>query len=418
MKSNTQQLKIAEKYLGESCPKCCHMNNNCCCYFVSLTFKEAGNAMLFYGGKMVTYCPNAIKWCKANLAQIPIYLALPSDIIFFDWELNGTPNHIGRVDHRISDVEIATLEGNTTSKGVVARRVRTVKYIQGVFRPHFKATFDVKKKLEIDGYFGYNSIAVMQKVLGVKVDGILGKDTVKALQKYLGVSADGSWGEKTSKALQKRLKKDGYYKGDIDGMVYEATVKAFQKWLNAKAFPKATPKPLTWQQKATKWAEDTAKSGKYSYVKWAQNDEDTHECPICHPRKRKIGGNCIWWAFAPWHHGGGLKTKCSCDVLTNQLYERMLNMSEKDASELASERIGKKVKVIMNGGKKIPQKEVKEGDIGVLFKGKTYYHTIYCEGNGKYSDCTSGRTPNIKSGMKMSRKTRSNLKMIIRYVGD
>lgn len=226
MKSNTEQLKIAEKYLGESCPKCCSMSNNCCCYFVSKIFKAADNASLFYGGATVTYCPNAIKWCKANLAQIPIYLAMPSDIIFFDWELNGVPNHIGFVDHRISDQQVATLEGNTTSKYVVARRTREVKYVQGVFRPHFKASYDTSKALEIDGQFGYNSIAMLQKALGVKVDGILGRDTVKALQKKAGVTQDGSWGVNTSKAVQKMVGTT------VDGAFGDKSVRALQTWIN------------------------------------------------------------------------------------------------------------------------------------------------------------------------------------------
>lgn len=246
MKSNTEQFKIALKYLGESCPKCCSMSNNCCCYFVSMGFRNAGNASLFYNGKTVTYCPNAIKWCKTMLAQIPPFLAMQSDIVFFDWELNGTPNHIGFADHRIDDEQLATLEGNTTSKYVVARRVRTAKYIQGVFRPHFKATYDISKELKIDGQFNYSSIAMLQSALGMKVNGILTKETVKALQKKVGVTQDGSWGVATSKAVQKMLKKEGLYNGEIDGCVYEGTVKALQKWCNKYGFKKTTAsKPTT-----------------------------------------------------------------------------------------------------------------------------------------------------------------------------
>ena len=233
MKSNVQQLALAKKYLGESCPKCCSMSNNCCCYFVSMGFKNAKNASLFYGGKTVTYCPNAIKWCKANLAQIPLFLAMPSDIIFFDWELNGVPNHIGFVDKRINDQQIHTLEGNTTSEYVVAYRTREAKYIQGIFRPHFPATYTIGT-LKVDGQFDYQSIAMLQKALGIKVDGILGKDTVKALQKKVGVTQDGSWGVNTSKAVQRFLKKEGVYKGEIDGCVYLETVKALQTWINKK----------------------------------------------------------------------------------------------------------------------------------------------------------------------------------------
>lgn len=243
MKSNTEQLKIAKEYLGESCPRCCSMRNNCCCYFVCKIFSEADNASLFYNGFKVTYCPNAIKWCKNMLTQIPLYLAMPSDVIFFDWELNGTPNHIGFVDHRIDDTQIATLEGNTTSRYVVAQRVRTAKYIQGIFRPHFPATYNINKPLVIDGQFNYSSIAMLQKALDIKVDGILGKDTVKALQKRVGVSQDGSWGVNTSKAVQTFLKKQGFYTGAVDGHVYEGTVKALQAWCNKYGYKGATPKP-------------------------------------------------------------------------------------------------------------------------------------------------------------------------------
>ena len=243
MKSNTAQLKIAEKYLGESCPRCCSMSNNCCCYYVCKVFRESGNASLFYNGVTVTYCPNARKWCKANLAEIPLFIAMPSDVIFFDWENNGEPNHIGFVDHRYTDQQICTLEGNTTSRYVVAKRVREAKYVQGIYRPQFKASYDISKPLAIDGQFNYSSIAMLQKALGIKVDGILGRDTVKAMQKKVGVSQDGAWGAKTSKALQTMLKKEGFYKGAIDGLVYEGTVKALQQWCNKHASAKPTPQP-------------------------------------------------------------------------------------------------------------------------------------------------------------------------------
>lgn len=261
MKSNVQQLALAKKDLGESCPQCCSMRNNCCCYFVSKSFKNAGNASLFYGGQMVTYCPNAIKWCKANLAQIPLFLAMPSDIIFFDWELNGVPNHIGFVDKRINDQQIHTLEGNTTSKYVVAYRTREAKYIQGIFRPHFHATYTIGT-LKVDGQFDYQSIAMLQKALGIKVDGILGKDTVKALQKKVGVTQDGSWGVNTSKAVQRFLKKEGVYKGEIDGCVYLETVKALQTWINKKVGKTTTTTDKTPTASVQKPTEAVADDGK------------------------------------------------------------------------------------------------------------------------------------------------------------
>lgn len=232
--NNIELLKLAQKYLGKGGSifnQFCHSSGAWCCAYVTYLFHKGDDAKLFYGGKIVVYCPTAIKWCSANLAQIPPYLALPMDIGFFDWNLNGVPNHIGFIRERKSCTEVYTIEGNT-SGGIVAQKTRPTKYIQGIYRPHFKASFDISKPLTIDGYYGYSSIAMTQKALGgIAVDGILGKGTVKALQKWAGVAQDGSWGVKTSKAIQKKLgvTQDGYFG--------ENSVKALQKWASNKVFP-------------------------------------------------------------------------------------------------------------------------------------------------------------------------------------
>lgn len=256
-KNNTGLLKIAESHLGQGGSrfrKYCGLSSGqaWCAAFVTFVFAEGTDSSLFYGGKKVVYCPYAIKWCQANLANIPVYLALPGDIIFFDWNNNAVPDHIGFVRERKSDTAVYTIEGNT-SGGIVAKKTRSVKYVCGCFRPDFPATFDVSKELDIDGQFGYNSIACLQKALKVDIDGILGKETVKALQKYVGVTPDGSWGAKTSKAVQKLLgvTADGYFG--------EKSVKALQKWINKQNTNKVLNKA-----KALAWAEGTAKS-KYAF---------------------------------------------------------------------------------------------------------------------------------------------------------
>ena len=238
-KSNTEMLAIAKKYLGKggaTFRKYCGLPSGTawCNAYVCYIFNEAGNSSLYYGGKKVTYCPTSIKWCQSNLAQIPIYLALPMDVIYFDWEPNGIPNHIGFVRERKSDQDVYTIEGNT-SGGIVANKTRTEKYVCGCFRPHYKPTsFSASKKLTVDGYFGYNSIAVMQKWLGVTQDAILGQGTVKALQKKLGVTQDGSWGKATSKALQKLIGTT------VDGAFGAKSVKALQTYLNKQVFGSVT----------------------------------------------------------------------------------------------------------------------------------------------------------------------------------
>lgn len=252
-KSNTELLKIAEKHLGQGGSvfrKFCGLPSGApyCNAFVDYIAHEGDDSALYFAGKKYTYCPDSMAWCRKNLAQIPIYLALPMDIIYFDWELNGVPNHIGFVRERKSDAEICTIEGNTSklnskgqvvATGVVAERTRTVKYVQGVYRPHFSPTgFDANKRLDVDGQFGYHSIAVMQRWLGVKADGILGRQTIIAMQKKLGVTQDGSWGKGTSKALQKVIGTAA------DGAFGEKSVKALQGYLNDKVFGNIKPTPI------------------------------------------------------------------------------------------------------------------------------------------------------------------------------
>ena len=258
-KNNTEQLNIAKKYLGKGGSKFrkfCGLPSGSawCDAFVTTIFAEAGNSSLFCNGTKQTYCPTTIKWCRKNLAEVPPYLALPSDIIFFDWEPNSVPNHIGFVRERKDCEAIYTIEGNT-SGGIVANKLRNTKYVCGIYRPHFKATYKIGK-LTVDGYFGYNSIAMLQKALGQPVDGILGQGTVKALQRKCGASADGLWGKATSKAVQKWLgvKVDGYFGPN--------SVKALQRWIN-----KATSSSPSVKTKGDKIA-DSAKSyvGKVKYV--------------------------------------------------------------------------------------------------------------------------------------------------------
>lgn len=273
-KNNTELLKLAQAHLGQGGSvfnRYCGSSGAWCCAFVTYIFHEGDDSPLFYGGKKVVYCPTAIKWASANLAMIPAYLALPMDIVFFDWNHNGLPDHIGFIRERKSCDEVYTIEGNTNG-GVVAQKTRPVKYIQGIYRPHFPAKFDASKPLVIDGLFGYNSIAVLQKALGVAVDGILGKGTVKALQKWAGVAQDGAWATKTSKAIQKKLKVTA------DGLFGKESCKALQRWANTQVFPQQDP--------LKKWYD--AMTTQY---KWSKNQKYKWVSPTIESSKKK--GTCI-----------------------------------------------------------------------------------------------------------------------------
>ena len=249
-KNNKELLAIAQKYLGQGGArfrKYCGLPSGAawCNAFVTYIFNEGGDSALYCNGKKMTYCPTSIKWCKSNLAQLPLYLAMPMDVIYFDWDRNGVPNHIGFVRGKVSTDTINTIEGNTSNK--VMNKTRPAKYVCGIFRPHFKASYKIGL-LTVDGDFGYTSTAMLQTVLGIKVDGILGRSTVMALQKKAKTTADGAWGNGTSKAVQKLIGTK------VDGAFGPASVKALQNWINKQYKPssyKPVPTPTTSTPKPT-----------------------------------------------------------------------------------------------------------------------------------------------------------------------
>lgn len=246
MTSNTQLLKIAQKHLGQGGAvfrRFAGLPSGAawCNAFVDYVASEGNVSKLYFNGKRETYCPHSIAWCNKNLALVPLYLAMPMDIIYFDWDRNGNPNHIGFVRARKDTSSVYTIEGNTDG-GKVAQKTRPSKYVQGIYRPHFHGTFSLNK-LKIDGECGYSTIACLQKVLGVTVDGVLGRGTVKALQAKAKCSADGQWGNGTSKAVQKMIGTTA------DGAFGVNSVKALQKWINDKLYPPAKKKPTVTENK-------------------------------------------------------------------------------------------------------------------------------------------------------------------------
>lgn len=204
---------------------------------VCWAFAQAGAANLYYGGKKVSYCPTSIKWCQINYAQIPLELADAGDVIYFDWEPNGVPNHIGFIRERGTHSVAYTIEGNAGSPSRVRSLARPAKYIQAVFRvPYPMASKPTSYKLTVDGIFNQKTIYCFQHMLKVKEDGILGRSTVKAIQKLAGTTQDGHWGKKTSTALQKILgvKQDGDFGPN--------SVKALQTMIN-RVIGGSTPTP-------------------------------------------------------------------------------------------------------------------------------------------------------------------------------
>lgn len=380
MNKNTEMYNFAKSFLGKggaTFRSYCGLPSGAawCNAFVTYIFHKSGNASLYCNGKKQTYCPTSIKICRSNMAEIPMYLAMPSDVIYFDWDRNGVPNHIGFVRAHNTCDSIYTIEGNTSNK--VMNKTRPAKYVCGIFRPHFKASFTLKK-LTVDGDCGYNTIAGLQKALQIlkyyngSIDGILGQGTVKALQRWAGTSADGAWGKGTSKAVQKKIGTTA------DGAFGKNSVIALQKWINNNAFPSVSggtttaPKPATTSNaqklvnKATElaWPYGTA-SSKWDYKKGAPTAK-------CKAAMKKHGytskgkqSSCIYFMNTIVRETGINKSFCA-----GHGYKKPYPKTEAGFNTVLS-------------GKAIPNGFLKAGDIVRYKKTSKDEHTLMYMGNGR-----------------------------------
>lgn len=389
MITNTQLLAIAKSQIGNTggkYRKYVGEGGSWCDIFVYWLYNANGcGSLLNWTTKAQRInCPTSIQWCKSNLAQIPLYLAQPCDLIYYDWDKNGIPNHIGVVEAHDTTDAIYAIEGNTND-GKVARKHREGKYVCGVFRPHWAGTFK-DKILSIDGDYGFQSVGATQKALKIlgyytgKVDTILGKNTVKAIQKLCGASPiDGAWGANTSGKLQQYLKAKGYYTGKVDKAFGKQSVIALQKWANANAYQqKPTPSTpvkstnadkLVAKMKELAWAYGT-NSKKWKYSTGAPKD-------ACRKAMNKYG----------------YKSKVNLSDCGN-FVNTVVRSSGVDTSfkalgavKSALPAVSSKFSVVYKG-KAIPDSVLKAGDI-IRYKKKSGQHAMFYFGDGKI--CDAGR---------------------------
>ena len=383
MNKNTEMYNFAKSFLGKGGSifrSYCGLPSGAawCNAYVTYIFHKSGNASLYCNGKKQTYCPTSIKLCRKSMAEIPLYLAMAGDVIYFDWDRNGVPNHIGLVRAHNTTDSIYTIEGNTSNK--VMLKTRPAKYVCGIFRPHFKASFTLKK-LTVDGDCGYNTIAGLQKALQIlkyyngSIDGILGQGTVKALQKKAGCTADGQWGKGTSKAVQKMIG------AKVDGDFGPASVKALQTWINKKAFPSSSSggtataptvtKPTTSTTNAEKiinkalelaWPYGTP-SSKWDYKKGSPTTN-------CKAAMNKLG----YKTKEKWSDCGRFATTVVRASGVDPTFVAMKGVKEAFPKSA-------KFNIVLSG-KRIPDNFLKAGDI-VRYKKTKGQHTLIYMGNGR-----------------------------------
>lgn len=194
-----------------------------CCAFVWDIFRMCGAGDLFYNGGKTAYCPSIHQWGVKNKLTVPKSSGTAGDIVLFDFNNNGTADHIGFIECKNSDGSYLTIEGNTaignnSNGGEVMRRTRYQSQIIAIIRPSYasgsaSASADTdsetsdSNKIIMLGQQHANSFAQC----GLAADGIRGAKTKKAAAKVLqrainldyktGLSEDGVFGSKSLKAL-------------------------------------------------------------------------------------------------------------------------------------------------------------------------------------------------------------------------
>lgn len=109
-----------------------------CACFVSWVANQAGyiekNIIPKFAG-----CETGVNWFKAmNEWREPGYIPKPGDIIFFDWEVDGSVSHVGIVE-KIENDTIYTIEGNSINDDCQKRSYSiNNKFIYGYGVPDYR----------------------------------------------------------------------------------------------------------------------------------------------------------------------------------------------------------------------------------------------------------------------------------------
>ena len=293
----------------------------------------------------------------------------------------------------------------------VGKQTMPKKIEPSTYKPTTAYKYDIPEKTVKTGNSG-KSVKNLQRflnwVLGIKlsVDGIAGsntEDAVKVFQKTYGLTTDGVFGPK-SRAKAKDI---------VDS----------HKPKNTTTTKKETAKPKTFQEKVCDCARKVAKMPKAGYRAFNKKKKNTQECLLCHPETDPkhvydvYTGNCIWYAFMCWHHGGGIKCNCSCHVIANDIWEKILKASDEEALKIARKYVGvHDIQVIRNHGKALKASMLKPADIAAMFSGNTYLHTFLIMEDGKVADCSRGRKDEISANKNLSSYI-GKTKVAIRYIG-
>ena len=195
-----------------------------CVVFVWDTFRMAGASNLFCDGKKTAWVDTVRDWAKSKGLVVPKDQGRHGDLALFDWNHNGSGDHIGFIDAKNANGSYQTCEGNTSvdnnsNGGEVQIRTRYPSEIMMIIRPQYEAeeisptptpTKEETVKMELrmlkrgmsgndvraamllmkdKGYYPWN-IPVTDKLFGAKME-----QGLKKMQAEHGLGVDGLLGK-------------------------------------------------------------------------------------------------------------------------------------------------------------------------------------------------------------------------------
>lgn len=115
-----------------------------CVVFVWDIFRMAGASNLFCDGKKTAWVDTVRDWAKSKGLVVPKDQGRHGDLVLFDWNHNGSGDHIGFIDAKNADGSYQTCEGNTSvdnnsNGGEVQIRPRYPSEIMMIIRPQYEA---------------------------------------------------------------------------------------------------------------------------------------------------------------------------------------------------------------------------------------------------------------------------------------
>lgn len=123
------------------------MNNQpWCAMFVSWVYDKVGlsNAVAASTKKGFASCDAGLKWFAKKGKLVPVGQALPGDIVFFQFDTDAQPDHVGIVQKNNTKLKrLVCIEGNTSADnkgsqsngGEVAIKKRSYATVMAVARP-------------------------------------------------------------------------------------------------------------------------------------------------------------------------------------------------------------------------------------------------------------------------------------------